>query len=86
MGNKIIEQLNRELTKAKQERPALEKDVTATNDKILEESSGDAPRPLFFHNSHNSHGDWHKHWAHGGIGDEPQDGELLPGVDTPSKP
>ncbi len=78
MGNKILEQLSLELAKAKQERPTLEKDEAAA-DNILEESSGNAPKPMFFHQSHNSHGDWGKHWASGRINDDSEDSQPLPG-------
>lgn len=74
MANKIFDQLSRELAKAKDERPSLEKDDKQSETKMIDESTGNTPRPLFFHTSHNSHGDWGKHWAHGGFEeDEPQD-------------
>lgn len=69
----LFNQLSAELEKAKQERPKLLKDKEATSI-MLDESTNNTPRPFFFHTSHNSHGDWGKHWAHGGFEeDEVQD-------------
>jgi len=80
MTSLLAKKLGEELAKAKSERPALEKD-TKESAKILDESTGNTPKPLFFHVSHNSHGDWGKHWAHGGIvedqsSDKPEDGPV----------
>jgi len=82
----LWEQLVKELAQGKNEKPALGNDLVNKENKdeqrILDEISGSSPSPLMFHNSHNSHGDWGKHWAHGGYTeDEPTDR-----TDPPKKP
>lgn len=78
MSNKIFDQLSEQLNKAKLERPKLEGDSKASGSRMLDESTGNTPKPAFFHVSHNSHGDWHKHWAHGDFEEDQNDDSLNP--------
>lgn len=78
MSNKIFDQLSEQLNKAKLERPQLDGDSKENGTKMLDESTGNTPKPAFFHVSHNSHGDWGKHWAKGDFEEEQNDDSLNP--------
>lgn len=86
MANKLFDNLYKELKRAKEENPVLVKDpklkAESESNELLEKSLAEG-KYAFEHNSHNSHGDWGKHWAQGGYeDDDPQDDTNTP-IATP---
>lgn len=77
----FFKQLEEQMAKAKEEAPGLDKQDDASLDRLINPDKN-SPRPLFFHGSHNSHGDWGKHWARGDFEDEAPSGK---GSDSPEE-
>ena len=73
MSITLFGKLRKELELAKKENPVLDDALEGEDaSKLLEKII--AADDIFGHGSHNSHGDWGKHWAHGGYeDDEPTD-------------
>jgi len=71
MAITLFDKLREELNRAKKENPVLDKDLQDdVPSKLLEKSIIGDSQYGFDHVSHNSHGDWGKHWAHGGYEDK----------------
>lgn len=68
MSFTLLDKLRAELDLAKRENPDLSSHLNSELNPIIEKSANDelSSKVNFDHASHNSHGDWGKHWAHGG--------------------
>jgi hypothetical protein len=88
MTNILLDSLTKELELAKKENPTLDSDEDGDSG-VLGKSkyTDDSLKFRFLHSSHNSHGDWGKHWAHGSYeDDEPQDDMVQAETSEPVAP